>query len=99
MTKPLETVHFDMCSLMMTICMGDVRDFATFINDFLKKVWLYALKSKRKCLSSKNEKRNAFVETQSEYKPSTIEQRNVLSNNEFHVCRTLKDYDIEKQMS
>ena len=46
MTKPLEIVHSDIYGLVMITFISGVRYFVTFIGDFLRKVWLYALKSK-----------------------------------------------------
>ena len=51
---------------MRITSMSGVRYFVTFIDDFLKKVWLYMSKSKRDCFKKFNEFK-AFTETQSEY--------------------------------
>ncbi|OAE20919.1 hypothetical protein AXG93_3256s1660 [Marchantia polymorpha subsp. ruderalis] len=48
-TKPLEIVHYDVCGPMPTTSMGGAKYFVTFIDDFLKKVWLYVLKIKDEC--------------------------------------------------
>lgn len=47
--QTFEIVHFDVCGHVQTTSMGGTKYFITFIDDLLKKVWLYALESKAKC--------------------------------------------------
>ena len=49
-TKPLELVHSDVCGPMKTLSIGGARYFLTFIDDFTRKVWVYALKTKNEVL-------------------------------------------------
>ena len=51
MTKILELIHLDVCGPMKNISIGGARYFLTFIDDFLRNIWVYVLKAKRKVLA------------------------------------------------
>ena len=76
MTKFLEIVPSYLCGPMKTTSMGDARYFVTFINDFLKMMYLYALKSKRECFEKFKEFK-VFVELQLEHKSRQFSQTTV----------------------
>lgn len=38
--KPLEDVHSGVCGPMRNVSMGGTQYFVTFVDDFLKKVWV-----------------------------------------------------------
>ena len=62
--KPLEIVHSDVCGPMRTTSIGGERHFVTFINDFLRKMCLYVLKSKGYCFEKFKEFKG-YIERQS----------------------------------
>lgn len=69
--------------------------FVTFIDDFLRKVWLYALKSKGECFQRFKEFK-ALVETQSKHKIKAFRSDNggeFISKAFIHF---VKDHGIEK---
>lgn len=45
-TKLLEIVHYDVCGPIKTISMEEIRCLFTFIDDFLRMIWIYILKAK-----------------------------------------------------
>jgi len=97
-TKPLEIVHSDVCGPMRTASMGGAKYFVTFIDDFSRKVWLYALKTKGECFEKFKEFK-ALVETQSEHKIKTFRSDNGGEYISKPFKRFLKDHGIEKQTS
>lgn len=96
--KPLEIVHFDICGLKGTTSMGGARYFVIFIDNFLRKVWLYALKSKGKCFEIFKEFR-ALVKTQLVHKIKAVWSDNGGKFTSKVVNQFLKDHNIEKQTS
>ncbi|GKD56389.1 retrovirus-related pol polyprotein from transposon TNT 1-94, partial [Tanacetum coccineum] len=46
----LDLVHFDVCGPMNTKTLGGCSYFVTFIDDYLRKVWVYTLKTKDQVL-------------------------------------------------
>lgn len=61
---------------MMITSMDSARYFVIFIDDFSRKIWSYALKSKGKCFERFKELK-ALVETQSKHKIKTFWLNNV----------------------
>lgn len=45
-SKPLELIHSDVCGPMRTISIGGSRYVLTFIDDFIRKTWVYFIKEK-----------------------------------------------------
>ena len=45
-TKLLELVHSDLCVPMKTKTLGGALYFVTFVDDLLRKLWIYVLKTK-----------------------------------------------------
>ena len=79
--------------------MGDARYFITFIDDFLKMMYLYALKSKRECFEKLKEFK-IFVKIQPKHKIKAI----WLDNGMKYISKAFwavffENYDIEKQTS
>ena len=96
--KPLEIVHSDVCGPMRTTSIGGSRYFLTFIDDFLRKVWLYTLKTKGECLEKFKEFK-ALAENQSGH---TIKAFRSDNGGEFiskAFRRFLKKHGIERQPS
>ena len=48
----LELIHLDVCGPMKVMSLGGARYFVTFIDDFSRKVWTYALKFKDQVLDN-----------------------------------------------
>lgn len=46
----LDLVHYDVWGAITTSTLGGARCFITFINDHSRRFWVYALKTKDKCL-------------------------------------------------
>ena len=44
--QPLELIHSDICGPMPTRSLGGSQYFVTFIDDAIRKVWVYTIKSK-----------------------------------------------------
>lgn len=61
MPKPLEIVHFDVYGPMRITYMDSACYFVTFVNNFLRNVLLYVLKSKGNCFEEFN-KFKALIE-------------------------------------
>ena len=78
--------------------MSGTRYFVIFIDDFLRKIWLYVLKSKGNCFE-KFKEFQGLVEIQLHYKIKTF----WLDNGRMFVSKALnqflKDHSIEKQTS
>lgn len=66
-SKPLELIHSDVCGPMSVRSLGNYRYFVTFIDDFSRKVFVYALKSKGEVFSKFVEFK-ARAENETEYK-------------------------------
>ena len=64
-----------MCGPIRTIFTGGAKHLVVFIDDFLRKVWLYVLKSKGDCFK-KFKVFKALVETQPEHKIKTFWSEN-----------------------
>jgi transposase InsO family protein len=97
-TKPLEIVHSDVCGPMRTTSLGGARYFATYIEDFSRKVWVYLLKSNGECLEKFKEFKE-LVETQSDYKIKVFRSDNGGEYISKEFQGFLKAHDIEKQTS
>ena len=65
-TKPLEIVYLSVCSPMKNMSVGGAKYFIIFLDDFLKNVWVYMMKSIREWFERFKEFR-AFVEKQSKH--------------------------------
>jgi transposase InsO family protein len=78
--------------------MDDARYFITFIDDFLRKVWLYVLESKGNGFE-KFKEFNESVETQSEHKIKTFRSDNGKKFVSKPFNQFLKDHGVEKQTS
>jgi len=48
--KPLEVVYLDVCGPLDSNSLGGNRYFLTFVDEFTRKIWIYLLKEKVKCL-------------------------------------------------
>jgi len=46
MKEKLRLVHSNICGLMLTVLLGGAKYFLTFIDDLLRKVWVYPIKEK-----------------------------------------------------
>lgn len=78
--------------------MGSSKNFVTFINNFLRKVWVYMLRTKGECLEKFKELK-AFIETRSKHKIKVFWSDN---SGEFilkEFKRFLKEHGVEKQAS
>ena len=51
-SERLQLVHSDVCGPMPIMSMGGALYFVTFIDNFFRKVWAYALKRKDRVLST-----------------------------------------------
>ncbi len=75
-SKLLELVHSDVCRLMKTTSHGGARYFVTiFINNFLRKIHVYLLKTKGKVFD-KFKTYKALVENQTDMKIKTLQFNN-----------------------
>ncbi len=97
-TKPLEIVHSDVCGPMRTTSVGGAKYFVTFIDDFSRKIWLYALKTKGECFEKFKEFK-ALVETQSELKIKAFRSDNGGEFISKAFKQFLKDHGIAKETS
>ena len=61
---PLEIVHSDVCGPMQTPSLVGSQYFLTFIDDFIRKTWVYSLKNKSEVFE-KFRNFKALVEKQS----------------------------------
>ena len=60
-------MHSGVCGLMRTTSVGGTKLFVTFIDDYLRKVWVYTMKCKGERFD-KFKEFQALVETQTQYK-------------------------------
>ena len=84
-TKPLEIIYFDVCGPIRTTFIGSARYFVTFIDDLLKNICLYALRTKAKCFE-RVEDFKAIVRMQSWYKINAFRSNN---SGKF-ICKVFK---------
>ena len=94
--KPLEIVRLDVCGPIKTTSIGGVKYFVTFINDFLRKLWVYMLKSKRECFERFKEFK-ALVEIQLQHKIRVLQSDNGREYLSKAFQGFLKHHGIEKQ--
>ena len=74
-TKALELVQSDVCGPMKTTSIGATKFFVTFIDDFLRKIWIYPIKVKSECFD-KFQEFKALVEDQCEKKIKWLRSNN-----------------------
>ena len=68
---PLELIHIDLCKKMQTPSLHSTFYFLTFIDKFIKKIWVYLLKTKYEAFAYFKEFK-AMVEKQSGYVIKTL---------------------------
>ena len=83
-TKILNFVLFDVCWPMKTPFVGDPRSFLTFIDDVLRKIWVYVLKSKSEVLTKFN-KCKTLVKRQLEHVVK-------VTNGEEYITKAFNDF-------
>ena len=66
-TRYFKIVHLDVCGPMENVSMGGTRYFVIFMDEFLKKVWVYMMKFKGEWFDRLG-KFQIFVEMQLEHK-------------------------------
>jgi hypothetical protein len=80
----LDLIHLDVCGLMPVISLGGSLYYVTFIDDYLRKMWLYLLKSKDEVFS-KFQEFKAEIENLTNKKIKTLRTYNggEYTSNEF----------------
>ena len=74
-TKQLGLVHFHVYGPMKKTSIGKTKYFVTFIDDFLRKIWVYLIKANTECFEKIKESK-ALVENQCQKKVKVLHTDN-----------------------
>lgn len=94
----LGLIHTDLCGPMNTESMGGSLYFATFIDDYSRKVFVYFIRRKSQYLEKFKEFKN-MVETQTGNKLKMIRSDNAAELVSYDFTKYLKDNGIRRQLT
>lgn len=96
--EPLEIVHSDLCGKMQTPPIGGSHYVLTFIDDYIRKTWVFLIKQKSEMFERFHQYK-ALVENQSGYYIKVLRTNRggeYISNDFLRFCR---EHGIHKQFT
>ena len=96
--EPLELVHSDVFSPMKQPSISGFRYMITFINDFLRYIWVYFIKEKSEALSKFKEFKET-VEKEVDQRICCLRTDNGGEYTSYEFSKYLQDYKICQQLT